>query len=231
MNNSKQEKIVIIPARSGSVRIKNKNLKKFNQIPIILETIKKIKKMRIFDKIYVSTDSKKIAELVVKHGAVIPYIRSKKLSNSYASTNAVIKDFIIKTEKITNFNLICCIYPTSIFINKDMIKKGISKLSKNIDFSFSATNYSYPVQKSFKILNNKPNLIFKKYMFYRSQDLQTIYHDAAQFYVGYKDKWKNKKFKINQRSFPVLIKNNKVQDIDTIDDWEIARLKFKLLKG
>ena len=191
MSKLKKENVVVIPARAGSIRIKNKNLKKLNKLPIILETIKKIKKMRIFDKIYVSTDSKKIAKLVVRYGALVPFIRSKKLSNSYASTNAVIKDFISKTEKDINLNLICCIYPTSIFITKEMVKKGISKLNKNIDFSFAATNYSYPVQKSFKILNNKPRLIFKKYMFSRSQDLKEIFHDAAQFYVGHKDKWKN----------------------------------------
>ena len=78
MSKLKKENVVVIPARAGSIRIKNKNLKKLNKLPIILETIKKIKKMRIFDKIYVSTDSKKIAKLVVRYGALVPFIRSKK---------------------------------------------------------------------------------------------------------------------------------------------------------
>ena len=52
--------IAILPARSGSKRIKNKNIHKFNNKPFISHTINIIKKTKIFNKIIVSTDSKKL---------------------------------------------------------------------------------------------------------------------------------------------------------------------------
>ena len=71
--------IAIIPARSGSKRIKNKNTKKFINEPIIIKTIKNLKKSKMFDEIYVSTDSSRIANLVKKLGVKIPFYRKKKL--------------------------------------------------------------------------------------------------------------------------------------------------------
>ena len=72
--------IAIIPARSGSKRIKNKNIKRFCKKPIIYWSIKAAIKSKVFKKIYVSTDSKKIANLSKKFGAEVPFLRSKKLS-------------------------------------------------------------------------------------------------------------------------------------------------------
>ena len=71
--------ICIIPARSGSKRIKNKNIKKFLGKPIISYSIKTAKKSGCFNKIIVSTDSIKISKIAIQYGADVPFIRSKKL--------------------------------------------------------------------------------------------------------------------------------------------------------
>jgi len=73
--------IAIIPARSGSKRILNKNTKLFFGFPIIYWSLKAAKESKIFDKIIVSTDSKRIAEIAKKYGAEIPFLRPKKYSN------------------------------------------------------------------------------------------------------------------------------------------------------
>ena len=72
--------IAIIPARGGSKRILNKNIKKFHGKPIIAWTIECAVKSNLFDKIIVSTDDKKIARVVKKIGAEVPFIRPKNLS-------------------------------------------------------------------------------------------------------------------------------------------------------
>ena len=78
--------ICIIPARKGSKRIKNKNIKIFYGKPIISQVIQKLKRFKIFDKIYVSTDCNKIANLAKKHKLVRNYsILEKFLLN--AETN------------------------------------------------------------------------------------------------------------------------------------------------
>ena len=75
--------ICIIPARKGSKRIKNKNIIKLNNIPLIGHVIKTALKSKIFSKVIVSTDSKKIQSIAKKYGADVPFIRSKKLSNDF----------------------------------------------------------------------------------------------------------------------------------------------------
>ena len=74
------KRLLIIPARGGSKRIKDKNIKKFKNKPIIYYTIENAKSSRLFDKIHVSTDSKKISKIVRKKNIKIEFMRPKSLS-------------------------------------------------------------------------------------------------------------------------------------------------------
>ena len=79
--------ICIIPARSGSKRIKNKNIQKINGLPLIAITIRIAKKSKLFKRIIVSTDCPKIALISKKYGAEVPFLRSKKLSDDFTPTH------------------------------------------------------------------------------------------------------------------------------------------------
>ena len=82
MNDTKRDNskiICIIPARSGSKRIKNKNILKIDGIPMIGRVIKILKKTNIFCKIIVTTDCIRIAKIAKKFGAEVPFVRNKKL--------------------------------------------------------------------------------------------------------------------------------------------------------
>ena len=111
--------ICIIPARKGSKRIKNKNIKKINGKPIIGIVIKKLVKMSFFDHIIVTTDSKKYEKISYKYGANLVLSRNKKLSADNIGINQVVRDVLnkLKSKKICP-KLIVCVYPTSIFIDK-----------------------------------------------------------------------------------------------------------------
>ena len=95
-------KIAIIPARIGSKRIKQKNIKIFCGKPIIYWTIKKIIESKFFDKIIVSTDSNKIAKIVKRFGAEVPFLRPKNISDDYTGTLEVVRHAIVelKNKKI-----------------------------------------------------------------------------------------------------------------------------------
>ena len=101
--------ICIIPARSGSKRLKNKNIKKFNGKPIISYAIKLAKSSGLFSRVVVSTDSKKISNIAKSYGAEVPFLRSKKLSDDFTTTAEVLIDCIkkISSEK-TEFHF--CLY-------------------------------------------------------------------------------------------------------------------------
>ena len=82
--------MAIIPARGGSKRIKNKNLKFFCGKPIIEYSIDVAIKSRLFDEVMVSTDSKEISIVAKKRGACIPFLRSKKNSDDYKTLGDVV---------------------------------------------------------------------------------------------------------------------------------------------
>ena len=219
------EKIVaIIPARGGSKRIKGKNIKKFKGQPAISATIKKLKKSKIFSRIIVSTDNKKIMKISKKAGAETPFARPKNLSNDHVSDFPVIIHCIkFLNSKNYKFNYICCIYPVNPFLKISDLKKGLAKVKKKrIGFIFSAVKYQFPFFRSFIFSKKKIKMIFKKYYKKRSQDLKEIFCDAGQFYWGSKYTWLREKMRFSSSSDIVAIPKWRYHDIDTKDDWKKA---------
>lgn len=95
-----REKILaIIPARSGSKGLKDKNIKMMNGKPLIAYTIEAAKKSKIFEDIIISTDSEKYAEIAKKYGGSVPYLRDEKLANDNAKSSDVIFDILNRIEK------------------------------------------------------------------------------------------------------------------------------------
>ena len=83
----KIKNICVIPARGGSKRIPNKNIKKFLGIPLISYSIKIAKKSKLFDEIFVSTDSKKIKKISEQYGAKVPFLREKNYQMMLSKRN------------------------------------------------------------------------------------------------------------------------------------------------
>ena len=109
--------ICIIPARSGSKRIKNKNIKLFNGKPIISYAIRLAKSCSLFKRIIVSTDSYNISKIAKKYGAEVPFLRSKKLANDFATTSEVVVDCIKRiSSQTTKYHF--CLYPTTTLLFK-----------------------------------------------------------------------------------------------------------------
>lgn len=224
--------IAIIPARGGSKRIPRKNIKLFRGKPIISYAIKIAKKSKCFDKIIVSTDDIQISNIAKKFGAEILFKRPKKLSTDNAKSTDVIKHAIRKLEELNiKFNFICNIYPTNPLLDYKNLIKGHNLIKSNkFDYVFAVSEYSYPIQRSFKI--KKPlgvKMLFPKYRNKNSNNLEKIYHDAGQFYFGKKNSFLGDKQMFGRRSFPIIIKKNHSWDIDDIDDWKIAENLFKSL--
>ncbi len=218
-------KIAIITARSGSKRIKNKNIKKFCGIPIIEIIIKKLIKFKIFDKIIVSTDSKKISKIAIKAGSSVPFLRSKKLSNDYAGTHDVILDTIKKIKKNNNLNpdVVCCVYPTAVFFKKKEIIKALKLINTNkIEYAFTATKASASLFRSFYYNDKKLKKFNKNYYSLRTQDLPQLYYDIGQFYIAKTDVWLKQKNIFSNKSKFIEVPKNRSYDIDNSDDWKIA---------
>ena len=87
--------LIIIPARSGSKGIKNKNMKKIKGYPLIYYSIKYAKKTKFIDKIVVSTDSKKYCKIVNKFGVETPFLRKKSLAGDGVQDYPVVLDALL----------------------------------------------------------------------------------------------------------------------------------------
>lgn len=179
--------ICIIPARSGSKRIKNKNIQKINNQHLIGIVIKIAKKSGIFKRIIVSTDSKKIAKIAENYGAEVPFLRSKKLSDDYTPTYKVLTD-CIKKLKSQHVPYHFCIYPTSIFTNAKDLKRAFNKIKKNkSNFICPIAKYTSLPQRSLGVKRDSIYYNWPKHQMSRSQDLKSLYYDTGSFYI-YKTK-------------------------------------------
>ena len=225
-------KLAIIPARGGSKRIPRKNIKLFNGKPMIAWSIEAAIESKCFDRIIVSTDDKEIAEVAIKYGADVPFMRPASLSDDHTATIPVIKHAInwqIENGLVPEY--VCCIYATAPFIQSKDILKGLEVLeTSQCDYAFSATSYPYPIQRALcKNSSGQLQMCNEKYFTTRSQDLVDTYHDAGQFYWGQTTAWQEEKMLFGPNSELVLLPRHLVQDIDTAEDWKQAELLFKFL--
>jgi N-acylneuraminate cytidylyltransferase len=224
--------LCIIPARGGSKRIPKKNIKSFLGKPIIAYSIEAAIQSKLFTEIMVSTDCQETAEIALRYGAKVPFLRSKENSNDFATTYDVIKEVIDEYKKDgVNFENICCIYACAPFVTANNLKHAYQELSnKQADTIFPIIEYNFPIQRAVKIHNEKIELFNIDHLNTRSQDLEKSYHDAGQFYWMKSENILNKGRIITDNCSGIIITELEGQDIDNEIDWELAELKFKLLK-
>ncbi len=225
--------IAIIPARGGSKRIPQKNIKLFCGKPIIAYSIETALQSGVFDAVIVSTDDEHIAQIARQYGAKVPFMRPAHLADDYTGTTDVIEHVLSEFQKLGNeVNLACCIYPTAPFIQKQHIIEAIQALQKqpNKSSAFTACKFNYPIQRSFTIElpGNNITPIDASAIPKRSQDLPSVYHDAGQFYLAKAEDFLNKRFNIfSDSSIPIILPHYLVQDIDDEDDWIRAEYMYQ----
>jgi len=221
MENQKK-KIAVITARGGSKRIKNKNLIYFYGKPLISYSIIAAKRTRMFSKIYVTTDSKKIKRISEKYGALVPFLREKKLSDDFTGTHRVIECFI-KRLQLYDCD-ICCIYPTAPLIRtKDIINSY--KIIPKKNYIFSANKTSSNKGRVF-LINGKNQIV----NFNKSKLSRKNFIDAGQFYWASAKTWLNKKRIIAIGSKIKKIPKRFAQDLNNMDDLLILKKKYKIIK-
>ena len=226
--------LVIIPARGGSKRIIEKNAKVIHGHPMILWPLYTLSKLFNAEHILVSTDSQKIKSLVESKGLKVPFKRPKSLSDDYTGIVEVTKHALNWYEQnIRKVKFVLTVYPTALMLSEFDICKAMEILEKDkkCDSIMSAANFSFPIQRAVY----KNNYGFAK-MFYpkkyssRSQDLVQAKHDAGQFYLSRVEAVRNSKILTNSKVKLYMLNRNKVIDIDTPEDFEIAEEKLKLYK-
>tara|TARA_Y100000996_G_scaffold414689_1_gene406328 strand:- start:1672 stop:2361 length:690 start_codon:yes stop_codon:yes gene_type:complete len=223
----KLKRLLIIPARGGSKRIKNKNIKKFKKKPIIYYTIDSAVKSKLFNKIHVSTESNLIKKIVEKKKINIDFMRTKKLSNDKTPLFEVYKYVVTEYKKIGYvFDEIWSIMPCAPNLNAKDLKR-ISIFYKKLKIKkplLSISKYKVPIEWAY-IINKKGELtsLSRKSQLLRSQDIGDKYYDAGQFYIYPGKKLLKLNFiKKNYSYIGYKLPFRKSIDIDDIEDWKIA---------
>lgn len=150
----KNKIIAVIPARSGSKSIKDKNIKKLAGKPLIAYSIEQCFKSRLFKNVYVSTDSKKYARISQKFGPVKIILRPKKISNDSSTDYEMIKHLIDNVDD--KYEYIAHIRPTSPQRNIGDLKKAIfAFINSNFSSLRSVHEMSESSYKTVEILNGQ----------------------------------------------------------------------------
>lgn len=222
-------RIAVIPARGGSKRIPRKNIRDFAGKPIIAWPIEVAIESKLFDDVIVSTDDAEIAEVARRAGASVPFVRPNELADDYADTKSVVRHAISELKLGDQPEVqICCIYPTSVFVDSALLKEGQTKLfGSRADFVFSITAIESTVYRSFyKTADDGVQMLFPENFEKRTQDLPSLYCDAAQFYWATVKTWQSDEPIFGPNSIGVFIDPSRVQDIDRELHWLAAEQIF-----
>ena len=223
------KKLAIIPARGGSKRIKNKNIKRFYDEPIILKVYKQVLKSGIFKKIHISTDSLKIKNLLKKNNIKIDFMRPSAISTDHSVINDVIT-FVLKEYRKINvyFDEVWIIFPTSVLISfSDLREASILFSSKNAKSIMSVSKFPAPIEWAYKIKNNKLVPVNKNKLSKPSFSFDEHYFETASFYGINLNKVPLSNISKLTNHLPFILPPHKSVDIDNKEDWELAKKFFK----
>ena len=218
--------ICIIAARAGSKRIKNKNIVNFFGKPLISYSIKTAKESNLFEKIIVSTDSIKIARIVKRYGAEVPFLRKKKLSDNKTGLREVIKD-TIKNIGSKNTRYHFYIYATAALLNKKNLIDAFKKIKKlNYDFLISIKKFESNPLKAYKIKKNNLKFKWNKFAKKNTHKLENLYSDSASFFI-FKTKNIFKKNILSNKTTFYEQQRNDALDIDYPEDLKMLKYIYK----
>lgn len=226
--------VAVIPARGGSKRIPRKNIRLFSGKPIMAWSIEAALESNCFDYVLVSTDDAEIADIARSFGASAPFVRPKELSDDYADTISVMRHAVNWTNtNIGRTENICCIYATAPFVTPGDILRGKKILEESqCQFAFPVAHFDYPIQRAIRInAQERIEMFNPEFYMSRSQDLEEAWHDAGQFYWGRGEAWLSCNSLFTTASAPIRLPRNRVQDIDTLEDWELAEHMFRALRS
>ena len=233
---SKNNILAVVPARGGSKGVPYKNIYPLGGKPLIVWTLDCLKKMKNDIKIIVSTDDKKIANIVKKNGIDVPFYRPKNISGDHAGDWEVIKHSLLQTEKIFSetYDTILMLQPTSPFRTPKQINAVLEHLyNGNYDsvWTVSETDLKYHPIKQMIIVNDCLKYKFTDgNLLPRRQDLESIFHVNGVAYAFTRDCILKQKSRMGKRTAPYLIKE-KVVNIDSLEDFKIAEKYIEIFKN
>jgi N-acylneuraminate cytidylyltransferase len=223
--------IAIIPARGGSKRVPLKNIRSFLGRPMLTRTIETLQSSGIFDRIIVSTDSEEIFEIALRSPGVEISSRNAKLSQDKTNIIDVIASEI-NVNGISGDDNVCCVYAPNPFLHQSALKLGLMCLLENseADYVTPVTTFPFPIQRSLKFQGERLlTMAESENLLVHSQNLEPRFHETAQFWWAKAKTWEQFK-PMQQNLLGIYTPRWMSQDIDSLEDWEQAEIRWQILK-
>ena len=229
--------LAIIPARSGSKGVKDKNIRLLAGKPLLAHSIDAAVESELITTTLVSTDSEVYADIAKQHGALVPFLRPEHLSTDQAaSIDVVIHALEFMAEQGEHFDAICILQPTTPFRQKGAMDAAINKFqSTGADALISVV----PVPHEFN-----PHWIFEpiddgllkiatgeKEIIKRRQELPPAFMRDGSIYITKASVVLEKKSLYGDKLTYLLNNPDYRVNIDTENDWQLAESKIKLLNA
>ena len=222
----KNKTICVIPARAGSKGIKNKNLIDLNGKPLIAWTIEAALQSNAFDKVYLSSESKKIVSIAKKYGAEIPFIRQKSLADDSVHSVYVVIDLLEWFFKKYNYypEYVAMLLPTSPLRQPNQISESLSIIKRKkysslvsiVDLGIHHTNIRHFQNKNLirTFQNKNPNE--------QRQDSNNLYSVNGSIFIAKSEVLlRNKTFHNNNCHGYIMDKLTSI-DINSKEDLKFA---------
>jgi len=228
----KRKKLLIIPARMGSKRIKRKNIKIFNGKPMISYSLSAATNCNIFDEIHISTESQEMLDLISALGFKPKFIRPMNLSKDETPLIEVVKYVVNKYESLGSYyDDIGLLLPCSPLIDFNDLNRAFNiYIDNGCQLPIlSVTEFDTPISRALKKIGDIYKPLNIEAMKKRTQDLECHYHDTGNFAIfprKFIDLEQDVRLKIGFLGY--VLAKEKAIDIDTESDWKIADMLYKM---
>lgn len=219
--------LAVIPARSGSKGLKDKNIKLLNQKPLMAYSIEAAVQSKLFQNIHVSTDSEQYAEIARTYGADVPFLRSEELSSDIATTWDAMRFVLQEYEKIgESYDTITVLQPTSPLRTAEDIKNAYGFfLDKNADSVVSVCEVEHsPLWSNVLPENRCLNGFLRPDINRPRQQLPVYYRINGAIYIVKSQFLKAKGNLYGENGYAYVMQKEHSVDIDDKMDFAMAEL-------
>jgi CMP-N,N'-diacetyllegionaminic acid synthase len=222
--------IAIIPARSGSKGLPDKNIKELCGKPLMAYTIEAAKQSGRFDEIFVSTDSEKYAEIAKKFGAKVPFLRSNKNAADNSSSWDVVEEVLKRYEEEGKvFDCFCLLQPTSPLRSSDDIIRAFNIYKeKSAKAVVSVCEVEHPLSWCGEIKDDlSMDGFIERADTSQRQKMGITYRLNGAIYLADIENFREDRFLYREGCYACIMDKRNSVDIDTIFDFKYAEFLLK----
>ena len=225
--------LAIIPARSGSKGLKDKNIKLLNGKPLMAYSIEAALESKKFDEVMVSTDSPKYADIAKEFGAMVPFLRSERTSSDTASSWDMVKEVLSCYEELgKKFDTVCLLQPTSPLRNAVDIQEAYKLYEERASVAVLSVCEMEHTPLWSNVLPDDLSLngFIRSASGTRRQDNDTYYRVNGAIYITSVEQLYKDSNLYREGSFAYIMPRERSVDIDTMLDFSYAEFLLNILE-